>query len=783
MPLLDGDEKGFPLTFGEGKGSPLIAAKDLGLSLTDAKIRESLSSGIQNVKPLSSSAEDLGIFLTQTEDLEHILPNREVIKPILPSTEDLGLYLTNTQNLGRSSPQAEDLKFPVSDVAEQGLPLLDMKDLGTLFPNISKDNVNLLKTILTGEALQVTLTPTDEDFDETLEIMYILRARRWLPNAPLPHLKIEALEESRSRIPLEVELHLQELTSRTEESVEAATGRHYLHHSSSNRSSAASNMQVDPHHLLKMLTNIFSVTRNHETAPLDKMAAMLYITKKFDSFGLMVVEHVFSAAEYIAWFDEPLEGRNIIGVLSGRLWGTPEDAPLVIGAHLDTVGGTPGLVDDGSGLAAIVEAARILSSSGCSFDNTIFFVAFDLEEIGTQGSVLFVKDYLTGTVMDKFNITKLTGAFILDCVATWDPKPHTQVFSPTWYNLVPGLEVRLSERNFSGDFTAVIYRTQLDSNLAYRFAHYYRALGQEQYKIEMMALQELGIELPSVSVLQNNFDFLRSDHFRFWYANHTMPSSNITVTTIPAILLTDTGPFRGRMQECYHGPCDGPEMVQDLADLGLLTKVTQAVVWTLAELARGRCGPRGRFTTDMIFRFLTSPDDVFYQSVHDDLTPVSSPPVSSLAVSGTQTPVSSRLVSSLAVSGTQTPVSSRLVSSLAVSGTQTPVSSPPVSRHPVFSLQTHLSSSPLSSPHAQVSNHTRSNPPVSSPEKQVSSPLVSSPVFSHQTNAFSLPAFRSRIPNPPGSNPIISGTPYLTTLEPQTQPSFSKLPLKNILSP
>lgn len=72
----------------------------------------------------------------------------------------------------------------------------------------------------------------------------------------------------------------------------------------------------------------------------------------------------------------------MVGVLPGHKWGTPEDAPLVVGAHLDTVEGTPGLDDNGSGVAAMLEVARVLAASDCGFANSVFFVAFDLEEIG-----------------------------------------------------------------------------------------------------------------------------------------------------------------------------------------------------------------------------------------------------------------------------------------------------------------------------------------------------------------------------------------------------------------
>jgi len=55
------------------------------------------------------------------------------------------------------------------------------------------------------------------------------------------------------------------------------------------------------------------------------------------------------------------------------------------------------------------------------------------------------------------------------------------------------------------------------------------------------------------------YDFLRSDHSRFWNAE----------TSLPAVFLTDSANFRGYMQQCYHGDCDNishviPQMMEFL---------------------------------------------------------------------------------------------------------------------------------------------------------------------------------------------------------------------------
>jgi hypothetical protein len=80
---------------------------------------------------------------------------------------------------------------------------------------------------------------------------------------------------------------------------------------------------------------------------------------------------------------------NVVGVKLGTA--TP-DQIYVVGAHYDTVnemygqsgGGCPGANDNATGVAAMLEVAKALSSY--TFKSTIVFVAFDSEESGEQGS-------------------------------------------------------------------------------------------------------------------------------------------------------------------------------------------------------------------------------------------------------------------------------------------------------------------------------------------------------------------------------------------------------------
>lgn len=89
--------------------------------------------------------------------------------------------------------------------------------------------------------------------------------------------------------------------------------------------------------------------------------------------------------------------RNIVGIINGTLPNTPA---IVIGAHYDSrtddltdaTGFAPGADDNGSGVAAVIEIARVLSQLRPR--STIILVLFSAEEVNRQGSKAFVRDYI-----------------------------------------------------------------------------------------------------------------------------------------------------------------------------------------------------------------------------------------------------------------------------------------------------------------------------------------------------------------------------------------------------
>jgi aminopeptidase S len=82
----------------------------------------------------------------------------------------------------------------------------------------------------------------------------------------------------------------------------------------------------------------------------------------------------------------PGTGRNVI---AQTRTGDP-DHVVMIGAHLDSVPAGPGIVDDGSGVASLLEIATRLGSSP-ELKNAVRFGLFGNEETGSQGATSYVQ--------------------------------------------------------------------------------------------------------------------------------------------------------------------------------------------------------------------------------------------------------------------------------------------------------------------------------------------------------------------------------------------------------
>lgn len=85
--------------------------------------------------------------------------------------------------------------------------------------------------------------------------------------------------------------------------------------------------------------------------------------------------------------------HNVVGTKLGLLYPNEE---FIIGAHYDTVS-NPGADDNASGVALVLEAARILAPYDS--DYTIRFVAFSMEEVGLVGSEAYVDAHFMDNIL------------------------------------------------------------------------------------------------------------------------------------------------------------------------------------------------------------------------------------------------------------------------------------------------------------------------------------------------------------------------------------------------
>lgn len=130
-----------------------------------------------------------------------------------------------------------------------------------------------------------------------------------------------------------------------------------------------------------------------------------YLEWKLASYGLLAGRFTYSES-----------GSNIIALQQGS---THPDSIYIIGAHYDSmVSGSsqnpqdirfsPGADDNASGVAAVLEAARVLSQYTCRY--TILYALWDEEEIGFVGSEAYAEHTLECDM-------KIAGVINLDMIA------------------------------------------------------------------------------------------------------------------------------------------------------------------------------------------------------------------------------------------------------------------------------------------------------------------------------------------------------------------------------
>jgi len=275
------------------------------------------------------------------------------------------------------------------------------------------------------------------------------------------------------------------------------------------------NIDVDRERLSRHLRVIVG-ERNPYGGARHLAAVEKFIKAEFESFGLDVESDAFSYA-----------GENFHNIIA-RLRPPRSDPLIIIGAHFDSVIGTPGADDNASGIAVLLESARLLSR--ITLATQVLFCAFNLEELNMLGSAAFARKL-------KLAGTRVAAMISLEMVGYTDSRPGSQ-------KLPVGLSRFYPDR---GDFIALIGNWRSNAVLR-KFAAGMRQVGN--LPVETLSVPGKGMIMPAVRL---------SDHAPFWDLGY------------PALMITDTSFYRNPN---YHGATDTIETL----DIDFMAKVCEGVV-------------------------------------------------------------------------------------------------------------------------------------------------------------------------------------------------------------
>lgn len=216
---------------------------------------------------------------------------------------------------------------------------------------------------------------------------------------------------------------------------------------------------------------------------------------------------------------------------------TQPDQIILVGAHYDSVTGSPGANDNGSGIAALLELSQLLNHDAPA--KTIRFVAFVNEEppfffTRQQGSYFYAQEaHRRGDSIELM--------IALETIGYYRNEPHSQRYPPLFRFFYP------DRANF------VSFVSNFRSRKAMR-------------KLAQLFSQCSDFPLEHVATFSFIPGVAWSDHLSFWRQNY------------PALMVTDTAFYR---YPYYHTAEDTAEKVDYIS----LAKVTMGLYGAISLLA------------------------------------------------------------------------------------------------------------------------------------------------------------------------------------------------------
>lgn len=252
--------------------------------------------------------------------------------------------------------------------------------------------------------------------------------------------------------------------------------------------------------------------------------AAQYIQSEFLKLGLEVYE------DHFQW-----EGKSYKNIVAEKKGMTSPHIGFILGAHYDTVPGSPGADDNASAIAVLLEVARNIQA--VPLDSTVRCIAFCLEEYGYIGSTHYVESL-------KKEKEEILGMISLEMVGFTGPRQdYPPYLNPKYYPNV-------------GDFIAII-GNERSKELLERVCQSFKTHIPE-LPLEFLVVPGNGERMEEVRL---------SDHSSFWDYG------------ISALMVTDTAFLRNPN---YHLPSDRMETL----NFEFMKKVGIGVYYSVKELAK-----------------------------------------------------------------------------------------------------------------------------------------------------------------------------------------------------
>ncbi len=280
------------------------------------------------------------------------------------------------------------------------------------------------------------------------------------------------------------------------------------------------------------------IGERHLLVPQNLARAVAHIEAAFAAAGYRVRRQTYEVPPEA--FHSVPGAERVFHNLEAERPGTDRAAEIVVvGAHYDTILGSPGADDNASGTAAVLALARRFATRTLS--RTVRFVAFANEEIYFQRPVMGSLVYAKALRQRGDRVVTMLS---LETIGYYSDGPGSQLYPKPLNLLYPS----------AGNFVAFVGNFASRAELREALAAFRR---HARFPSEGVAIPNV---LPGVGW---------SDHWAFWQVGY------------PGLMVTDTALYR---YPFYHAPSDTPDKV----DYERMARVVAGLEPMLAELARAR---------------------------------------------------------------------------------------------------------------------------------------------------------------------------------------------------